>query len=84
MCQNLVDQCVFGEFADFKEDILKLFTGVTACSNIVNNKTIGMSVAITRPFRECIIARAKNTDSISSVEDPTEKHFKLLHNDRFA
>jgi hypothetical protein len=75
---------VFGALADFKEGTLRLFTGVTACSNIVNNKTTGASVAITQAYGEGVSAGTNSTDWISSVGGPTEKHFTLLHTDRFA
>jgi hypothetical protein len=77
-CLNLVGDQVFdgrdmlmaailGEMADFKDIIPKLVADFTVCTNNVQDKAIGESVAIIQASRECIRAKVNSADSNSST-----------------
>jgi hypothetical protein len=54
---------ILGQMADFKDNSPRLVADFTVCTNNVQDKAIGESVAIIQASRDCIRAKAKGAST---------------------
>lgn len=65
--RDILMAAILGQMADFKDSSPKLIADFTACTNNVQDKAISESVSIIQASRECIRAKIKSAESVTSA-----------------